>query len=65
MIRASLAESIEDLADALTSEDMLQDASTAWDLAITLLSREDDLRITQRKGRLKNAKQKRHLMRQV
>ena len=65
MIRASLADSIEALANALTSEDMLQDASTAWDLAITLLSQEDDLRITQRKERLKNAKQKRHLMRQV
>ena len=58
-IRAMLANAAEDLAHLLTSEDYLVEARFAWDLVITLLSQNDNLRISQRAGRLTDAKKRR------
>lgn len=56
-IRAMLADAAENLAHLLTSEDYLDEARFTWDLVITLLSQKDNLRITQRAGRLAIAQQ--------
>lgn len=57
MIRASIATVAEDLAQALSSEDMWQEAGKVWEQVIGLLA-QDNIRIIQREGRLNWAKQR-------